>query len=223
MVRINLAPGEQRSKTRPRGRRSLPAGFSTGRLSRLSGSPSLMAGIGGLVVVLGLVFLYYSEQRGLRTAEAAVLQAQADSTQLQGTIERVRALELTQERLAARVDLLDDAVSGRLHTLQLLETLSGSLPEYTWLERIDQEDLAPDQIRLAGATFANAAVTDYMRGLEASPLLKDITLVGVTRAERDSLSVQGFTLLGSYENFTAIVVVPVDTAGADTTGGGKRQ
>lgn len=212
MVRINLAPREHRTRARPRG---LPR-FPTRRIPGVARSPSLLAGIAGLVFLLGLVFLYFTEQRGLEEAQAAIIEAQADSVRLHGTITRVRALEETQERLAARVGLLDRVVSGRLYWLVMLESLSRTLPEYTWLERVDQEDLEPDQIRIAGATFANAAVTEYMRGLEASPLLQDITLVGVARAERDSLVVQGFTLVGSYENYEAAVVVPADTtAGAD--------
>ncbi|HUP00177.1 MAG TPA: PilN domain-containing protein [Gemmatimonadota bacterium] len=210
MVRINLVPGERRSKER---RRSRPV-LAAGRLPGVSGSPSVLGGVAGLVVLLGLVFFYFSERRGLAAAEAAIVDAQADSIRLHGTIVRVRALEEAQERLAARVGLLDAVVNGRLYWLQLLETFSRALPEYTWLERIDQEELAPDQVRIAGATFANAAVTEYMRALDASPLLKDITLVGVTRGERDSINIQGFTLLGSFENFAAIVVTPADSTGA---------
>lgn len=216
MVRINLAPGERRSRTAGTRRRgtALATGLA-GRFTPAGLSPSLIAGGAGLVLLLGCVFLFFTERRGLESAEAAVIDAQADSVQLTGSIVRVRALENAQQRLAARVELLDDAISGRLYTLQLLETLSSTLPEYTWLEQVDRADLAPDQIRIAGATFANAAVTDYMRGLEASSVLKDITLVGVTRVEKDSISVQGFTLLGSHENYSAIVVVPADTGAAD--------
>jgi Tfp pilus assembly protein PilN len=219
MVRINLAPPEHRVRARPRGWPKLPVR----RIPGLPRSPSLLAGIAGLVLLLGLVFLYFTERRGLGQAQAAIIEAQADSVRLHGTIQRVRALEETQERLAARVGLLDRVVSGRLYWLQMLESLSRTLPEYTWLERVDQEDLEPDQIRIAGATFANAAVTEYMRGLEASPLLHDITLVGVARAERDSLVVQGFTLVGSYESYEAAIVVPADTTAADENQTGKER
>ena len=203
MIRINLAPGDRPKERRP-GRRGLP----TGPLGRIPRSPTLLGSVGGLVLLLGLVFLYFTERRGLAAAEAAIVDAQADSIRLHASITRVHALEQTQERLAARVGLLDGVVHGRLFWLQLLEVMSRALPEYTWLENVDQEDLEPDQIRIAGATFANAAVTEYMRALDASPLLKDITLVGVSRAERDSLQVQGFTLLGSFENYAAVEVAP---------------
>ena len=52
---------------------------------------------------------------------------------------------LAHRRLLA----IDD---GRLFWIRLLESLSRQLPDYTWLEAVNQEDLPPEEIRIAGAT-----------------------------------------------------------------------
>jgi Tfp pilus assembly protein PilN len=162
------------------------------------------------------VFLYFGERRGISQARAAIEDARADSARFHTEIARVRAMEDVQSQLVARVDVLEQVVAGRLFWIRLLETLSLQLPEYTWLEAVNQEDLPPEEIRIAGATFSNPAITAYMRGLEASPELQSVRLVGVTRALRQETPVQTFTLLATFENFDPVVITPPDTTAVVT-------
>lgn len=207
MVRINLTPGQKERE--PRARR-LPSA----RIPRpewLTGSPSILVGLVGLVVLLVAVFLYFGERSGISEAQAAIEEAQADSARFHTEIARVRAMEEVQAQLVARVDVFEEVVDGRLFWIRLLESLSRQIPEYTWLEAVNQEDLPPEEVRIAGATFSNPAITAYMRGLEASPELRDVRLVGVTRALRQEVPVQTFTLLATFENFDPVIITPPDT------------
>jgi Tfp pilus assembly protein PilN len=207
MVRINLTPGEKGRETKAR---RAPR-VSIRRPDWLAGSPSLLVGLVGLLILLAAVFLYFGERRGISQARAAIEDARADSARFHTEIARVRAMEDVQSQLVARVDVLEQVVDGRLFWIRLLETLSLQLPEYTWLEAVNQEDLPPEEIRIAGATFSNPAITAYMRGLEASPELQSVRLVGVTRALRQETPVQTFTLLATFENFDPVVITPPDT------------
>lgn len=207
MVRINLKPGEKDRE--PKSSR-IPS-VRIPRPDWVAGSPSVLVGLVGLVVLLVAVFLYFGERRGISEAQAAIEEAQADSARFHTEITRVRAMEDVQSRLVARVDVLEEVVDGRLFWIHLLETLSRQLPAYTWLEAVNQEDLPPEEIRIAGATFSNPAITAYMRGLEASPELRAVRLVGVTRALRQDAPVQTFTLLATFENFDPVVITPPDT------------
>jgi len=207
LVRINLTPGEKDRE--PRARR-IPS-VRIPRPDWVAPSPSVLVGLVGLVVLLVAVFLYFAERRGISEAQAAIETARADSARFHTEIARVRAMEDVQSQLVARVDVLEEVVDGRLFWIHLLETLSRQLPEYTWLEAVNQEDLPPEEIRIAGATFSNPAITAYMRGLEASPELRAVRLVGVTRALRQEVPVQTFTLLATFENFDPVVITPPDT------------
>ncbi|MFN2384187.1 MAG: PilN domain-containing protein [Gemmatimonadota bacterium] len=212
MVRINLVPGDRQG--RPRARAA--AATSRPRLEGVPRSPVVLGGLAGLIVLLLLVFFYFAERRALGEARAAVVEAQADSAALHDAVLRVRMMEETQSRLAVRVDLMETVIEGRLYWIRFMETLSRFLPEYTWLELVDQEELGPEQIRIAGGTFSNAAVTDYMRGLEASPLLERVTLVGVSRVEKDDVAYQQFTMVANFEEYQAVVIaVPADTTEAE--------
>lgn len=206
MARINLVPAEYDTGQSP----GLGMAGLAGRFVKLPRVPSrsLVVPLVGTIVLLSVVFVYFNERRGLRQAKAAVIEAQADSTRLHRTFSRVQAMEESQRQLADRIEVLAVVVDGRTYWLRVLEVLSRTLPPYTWLDQIDQSDEGGDRIRIAGASFANAAVTEYMRGLEASTVLEDVTLVSVTRAERDSFVVQGFTLEAGLENYEPVVVEP---------------
>lgn len=218
MVRINLAP---REKKRKGARTSLPSMPSIGRPSGdfLSASPQVLLGVAALVALVAAVFLYFGEKRSLAEAEAAIVEAEQDSVDLHDQLQRVRRLEEVQARLATRVAMMEQVVEGRTQAIELWEMLSDALPATTWLEEIDREDLAADQIRITGATFQNAAITDYMRALEASDELERVTLIGVSRiiesqGDRE-VSYQSFTLVASYENFTAVSIAPDTTEGSE--------
>jgi len=212
MPRINLVPGERQDRAKARG----PVTPSVERATWLPRSPLFLVGAVAMVALLVAVFVYFGEKRGLAQAEATVVEAEADSARLQESVARVRRLEEVQARLASRVEVMAQVVEGRFYWVDLLETMSMVLPEHTWLEKIDQAQLSGDQIRIAGGTFTNAAVTDYMRGLESSPHLRDVALVGVSRVEKDDAMYQAFTLIATYEDFRAAVIVPSDTTETKT-------
>jgi hypothetical protein len=50
-----------------------------------------------------------------------------------------------------------------------------------------------------------------MRGLEASPQLGNVTLVGVSRVEKDQVDYQSFTVVATFENYRAVIISPPDT------------
>jgi Tfp pilus assembly protein PilN len=208
MVRINLIPSEERPK---RSRFTLPSRQKRDFAGTPSGRPGMLTGVAAFGLLLVAIFFYYTERRGLESAREDVVVAEADSVRLDGALQRVRALEATQQALEGRIAMMEDVINGRLYWIDLMQTLSNVLPEYTWLEQVDQEDLGPNELRIAGASYSNAAVTDYMRGLENSPELRRVGLVGVTRAERDDIEVQAFTLVARFEGFQPVVVMPADS------------
>lgn len=205
MVRVNLVPSDGRRERR-HPRLALPAGRP---------SAEVLVGGAGLVLLLVAILLFVGERRTLAEARAAVVEARADSSRLHEAVARVTRMEQTQARLAERMELLEDVVDGRLYGLRLMETLARSVPAYAWLERVDREDLGPDEIRISGVSFANAAITDLMRDLESSSELQRVRLVEIARARRDSLDVQQFTLVATFEGHR----IPTVTADSMAAGG----
>ena len=202
MARVNLIPPiRRRERRRPR------IAIALGRPT-----PEVILGAIGTLLLAGFITAFVVERRALSEARAAVVEAQADSTRLRGVVTRVERIQRTQARLAERIEILEGVVDGRHYWLRFMETLSRSLPPYVWLELVDRRDLGPEEIRIAGASFANGAITDFMRDLESSEELRDVRLVQVSRSRRDSLDVQQFTLVAAQERRPVPEVVPDSTA-----------
>lgn len=206
MVRVNLIPSLRHRA--PRGRRlALPAGRPGGEL---------MLGALTLILLLGSIAIFVVERRTLAEARAEIVRAEADSARLHGAVARVERMERSQTRLAERIEFLEGVVDGRFYWLRLFETLSRSLPAYAWLERVDHQDLEPGQVRISGASFASAVITDFMRELEASPELRDVRLVEVSRSRRDSVDVQQFTLVAGKDTPTIPPISPDSAAATES-------
>ncbi|MGH7570275.1 MAG: PilN domain-containing protein [Gemmatimonadota bacterium] len=203
MARVNLIPqARQREARMPRV--ALPLGRPGGEL---------ILGALALILLIGSAAVFAVERRSLSEAQAAVVEAQADSARLHGAVEKVERIQHAQTRMAERIELLESVMDGRLYWPRLMETLSRTLPAYVWLERVDREEPGGERIEIAGASFANAAITDFMRGLEASPELRDVALVEVSRSLRDSLDVQQFRLVAVEQGRRIPDVAPDSTAG----------
>jgi len=57
-----------------------------------------------------------------------------------------------------------------------LDEVATALPEYTWLREVTQLQTDPLQVRIGGQAGSNFAITNFMRNLEASPFLREVTL-----------------------------------------------
>ncbi|MGH7557956.1 MAG: PilN domain-containing protein [Gemmatimonadota bacterium] len=201
MARVNLIPQARRRDMRRR-RVALPQGRP---------GAELILGAFVLILLIGSVAAFAVERRSLSEARAAVVVAQADSARLHGVVEQVERIQRAQTRMAERIELLESVIDGRLYWPRLMETLSRTLPAYVWLERVDRQEPGAGRIQIAGASFANAAITDFMHGLEASPELRDVALVEVSRSLRDSLDVQQFTVVATEEDRRIPDVAPDST------------
>lgn len=174
----------------------------------------LILGAVALVLLIGSMAAFVFERRSLSEAREAVVVAQADSARLHAAVTKVERIQRAQTRMAERIELLESVIDGRLYWPRLMETLSRTLPAYVWLERVDRQEPGAERLRIAGASFANAAITDFMHRLEASPELEDVALVEINRGLRDSLDVQQFTLVATEEGRRIPVVTP-DSIAAD--------
>src|SRR5687768_2217914 len=114
MVRINLVPGDRKPSARSRRKGAAPAQAPSTRAGGqwVPKSPAFLVGGIGLILIVGLVFLYFGERRALGEARMGIEEAEADSARLAEAVERVRTMEAAQERLAAQVAVMEDVVEG---------------------------------------------------------------------------------------------------------------
>ncbi|MBA2564936.1 MAG: PilN domain-containing protein [Gemmatimonadetes bacterium] len=223
MVRINLLSQPEQKKKGFAPRPSLP---SLG--TRPNVPLPLVGGVVFLLLLSGAVFVYFSQNRRMSELDERIDAALQDSTRYSRAITRIRDIESSQSAIAARIQAIQSVDQGRFRWAHIMEELSDSLPEYTWLTSVVQkDDLAMDaaapgtapappqdqaapevapgsagaqgtQIEITGVTFSNLTLTRFMTSLENSPFLEHVSLVGSNRSVVDGVDVTTFALTAAY-------------------------
>jgi Tfp pilus assembly protein PilN len=214
VIEINLVPGAERR--RPSSRK-VGAGLKLPALPSFAGdSKTPLYAAGGVAVLLMLVYAMWS--LGARHAELeAQVQAEArDSTRFATTIELVNALQARQDTIQLKIGVIREVDQRRYVWPHLLDEISAAVPAYTWLSGInatppaDTLDTAPG-LALQGNAGSTQALTRFMKNLEGSPFIRDVTLVTSEQTDLEGRAVHKFSLEARYEtpDSAAIETLPV--------------
>ena len=190
MIEINLLGGADKRATIS----AAAAPERAAKLPQFSGDPTAagLAGI-GLLVLLGLGYAYWS--LGARTAElqAQVEQEVADSTRFAATISRLELLKTRQDTVQRKIEVIQQVDQRRYVWPHLLDEISKATPAFAWLTKLTAAEAAPAAaapaegeptpvpagpgFNLEGNAGSTQALTRFMKNLEASPYIRDVTLV----------------------------------------------
>ena len=198
MIEINLLPTAEKSgggRARKRSAGTAAVG------AKLPGDPWL-GGL-GIVAVLVLVFLAVSFWRvntRIATAEAAVQTERQDSIRYAGTIELINALQAQQDTVEQQIEVIRSVDGRRYVWPHVLDEVSAALPPFTWLTELSARDGggALPGLTIQGNAGSTQALTRFMRNLEDSPFLRDVTLVTSQQTEAEGRTFHRFTVEARY-------------------------
>ncbi len=225
MIEVNLLPGGRKRSARARG-----FSFKMPKLGGGGGLPAdpyVLGAVGAAVVSLGLMgWLYFGVQHRKQDLEVQVTDAQHDSIRFADVITNTSKLRARSDSIAQRISIIQDIDQGRFVWAHIMDEVSRALPDYTWLRSVQQAGSSDPtlQIRIAGTTGSNFALTTFMRQLESSPFLDDVSLTRSEQAERGTQLVYDFELTADYtppplSDLQTVPLFGADTAAAaDTTG-----
>lgn len=178
MIQVNLLPG---GKKRSRGGGfsfSLPKlGGGGGGGPGLPADPYTLGAAAAGVLSLGVMawlFLGIGAER--EELDVALTEARQDSVRFADVIQRTNQLTARRDSIAERVAIIQEIDAGRYVWPHLLDEVALALPEYTWLRELTQIQADPLQVRIGGRAGSNFAITNFMRRLEASRFLREVTL-----------------------------------------------
>lgn len=128
----------------------------------------------------------------------------ADSLARASEIARIGALAMIADSLESRIQLLHALDGRRERWPRLLNELGAALPGDAWLVEItsvSSPDSTPDATILAirGAVTSTASIAEYIRALEQSRFVADVSFESSTQETIDGRSVHRFTLGARYE------------------------
>lgn len=201
VIEINLVPGAQRRG----GAARRPSAIKLPRLPAFGGDSKMpMIAGGGVALVLLVVYAMWNLGAREATLQAQVGDEVRDSARFATTIALVESLQARQDTMQMKIGIIREVDQRRYVWPHLLDEVSASVPAYTWLTRInalasaDTLSSAPG-IAIQGNAGSTQALTRFMKNLEGSPYIRDVTLVTSEQTEMEGRAVHKFSLEARYE------------------------
>jgi Tfp pilus assembly protein PilN len=221
MITVNLRPGKRRKSS------GSPFNFK-GMLDNFRGlgtkvkDPLLLGAVAGWVCVLGFLgFVYLNNVRQLYSLEPRLEQARSEHKRFKAFIADKRRQEKIRDSLLAQITVIRNVDGDRYVWAHLLDEVTKALPAYTWL--VDLGSSAPAAaapapparagspadttadttkpalvFQLNGRTIDIQAYTRFLRQLEASPWIKDVTPVSAQTVVEHERPVTAFSIRATY-------------------------
>jgi Tfp pilus assembly protein PilN len=252
MIEINLLPGGGGRKARSRGGGGGLQIDLKGMIASITGrftDKYLLAAVGSAAVAAVMIGMLYTRQT-YRAVTLAVAEEQAvkDSTRLAIALaEKIKA-EATRDSALRQINIIRSIDDDRFIWPHVMDELSRGLTPYTWLTTVSyagnpqgtvnvtaptpagpkgkvDTTVVREQIglRILGQTVDIQALTRFMRQLEASPFISNVTLEKSEMALDGNKEVTQFTLQALYTrpDPSTLRRVPLAITGPGVSTGGS--
>jgi Tfp pilus assembly protein PilN len=235
MIEITLYPGVSR-KSRGRGAGFSLSGVVGGRKPSFK-DPFLLAAIVSLLVAGATVgTMYLTQAQTASELAEREQQAVADSTRFAAVLKQRASAEAKRDSVLKQLTIIKAIDADRFIWPHVMDEVSRALPPYTWLKQLaitvpqspplgteaapapgdtpkPAAPVVPElmKFRLVGNTVDIQALTRFMKLLEASPFIQNVTLSKSQVAMQDGKEVTEFMLEAMYErpDSSMITLAPV--------------
>jgi type IV pilus assembly protein PilN len=187
MIRINLIAGERRS-VKPGGRRL-----------DLAQKMTVIGSLIVLVTVLLLGWRYWALGQQETQLAADFDAARREEARLGEVLKQVTDFENQRTQLQQRVTLIDELRRGQNAPVHMIDQISRSLPEMTWLVAVRQEGY---DITIEGRSTTLASLSDFVGNLEATRYFQrpvEIVETEVVAGQKDGADLIEFTIRGKFQ------------------------
>jgi Tfp pilus assembly protein PilN len=226
MITVNLKPGQRRKRSGQNPLKGLLDGLSVFReISAKVKDPLLMGAVGAwVVVVAGLGLIYLNNVRQLYVLEPRLEQARSEHKRFKAFLADKRRQEKIRDSLLAQITVIRNVDGDRYTWPHLLDEITKALPAYTWLTDLGfvpavaaaapprapgakadpaQDSLLPPPpppvgFQINGRTIDIQAYTRFLRQLEASPWIGDVTPVSAQTVVEKERAITAFTIRASF-------------------------
>jgi Tfp pilus assembly protein PilN len=209
MIKINLLPGVKRKRS------GSTKDAIVGRLrdfgTRVK-DPMLLVAVAAWVLVAGfLAYGFISNAAKSRSLEPKLEQAKDEHRRYKNLMTEKRKTETIRDSLLAQIAVIRDVDGDRYTWPHVLDEVAKALPAYTWLVDLsvsggavsaiaDSADTAAAalQFQINGRTVDIQAYTRFLRQLEASPWIIDVTPLQAQTIVEKERAVTAFTIRATF-------------------------
>lgn len=201
MIEVNLHPAGPKARRRRASGPSLPAWLRpTSRGGGERDRWTVVALVFPAVALLAVAGMWLSQRARSAAVVESIAEAVADSTRLADLRALSDSLVARERTIRERLELVRGLDKGRFVWPHVLDEVSAALPEYTWLTAIRVSTPLPElRVQVDGLAANPLAITRFVRNLQESPFVAEVTIVGSQQQLVDNVVAQAFKLLVHYE------------------------
>jgi Tfp pilus assembly protein PilN len=148
-------------------------------------------------------WLFFGVRNRVSDLEIAIESARMDSARYAEMRAANEVLRARQDTIAAKLEVIQEIDAGRYSWSHVLDEISRSLPQYTWLMNVTSkpvsEPLDMPRFLIEGRTGNTFALTEFMQELEASPFLRSINLMSTDQVRDGGSMIYSFILEGEFQ------------------------
>ncbi len=187
MIRINLVAGDRRAV------KPASAGIDLAQRVTLAG---------GLLLVLTAVLIgwrFWTTTQAEARTTADVEAARLEETRLAAVLTQVTDFERRRTQLQQRVALIDELRRGQTAPVHIIDQISRSLPELTWLTSLRQDGY---DVTIEGQCTSLTALSDFVGNLEATRYFRrpvEIVMSEVVSGQGTAPDLIRFTIKGTFQ------------------------
>ena len=228
MIEINLLPGTGKKTKRGGGGASMDLGAAFRGFAAKVTDPFLISALAAGVLAALVIGVGYTTQTARQSSlEAKERRALQDSTSYAIVVKSIRRAQAQRDSVLRQMNIIKVIDNNRFVWPHVMDEVSKALPPYTWLTSISQTNVEappvgtpaasaepklkpgqsadsaaaarPVQMQIVGNTVDIQALTRFMKALEGSAFIQNITLVKTTVIPVDGKEVTEFQLTGTYQ------------------------
>lgn len=207
MIKINLLPGVKRK----RGGSAKDA--MVGQLKDLGArvkDPMLIVAVVAWVLAAGwLAYGFIANNKKMRDLEPRLEQAKDEHRRYRNLMAEKRRTESIRDSLLAQIGIIRTVDGDRYTWPHVLDEVTKALPAYTWLVTLNSitpaaaadsaDTTAPAlQFQIEGRTVDIQAYTRFLRQLEASPWITDVTPLNASTVVEQQRAVTAFSIRATF-------------------------
>ena len=239
MIEINLLPGSgKKGKAKGGGGSSVDMGAAFRGFASKVTDPFLLGAVASGVLAAAAIGALYTQQLAReKSLDAKEQRATKDSIQYAVVVKSIRRAQAQRDSVVRQLNIIKVIDNNRFVWPHVMDEVSRALPPYTWLTSLQQTNESavpnasspaaphkkgenadsvaaaqPVQLQIIGNTVDIQALTRFMKALEASPFIQDVTLVKTTVIPVEGKEVTEFQLTGTYQQPDSALVKRVPIA-----------
>src|SRR6476661_5474842 len=192
MITINLRPGQKRKRT---GSPFAGVGERAKALGARVKDPLLIAAAAAWIgVALGMGWVWTSNTRQLHALQPQLEQARVEHKRFKDFIAQKRHQELIRDSLLSQIGVIRTVDGDRYVWPHVMDEVAGAVPA----DSADTTSHAALSFKITGRTVDIQAYTRFLRQLEASPWVKEVTPLSAMTVVENERPVTAFTLTATF-------------------------